>query len=68
MQDHTDLWKARDARNPKYQFGVEVEKSWFWYDNWLEEVRRHCQQEAAKAEKAAAAEAAKAAVVPAAKK
>jgi hypothetical protein len=42
MQTHTDLWKERDAKNSKYQFGVQVEGSWFWYETWLLEVRRHC--------------------------
>lgn len=44
MQHHTDLWKAKDAKNPKKQFGVEVEGSWFWYQPWVEEVRKHCQE------------------------
>jgi hypothetical protein len=44
MQDHTDLWKAKDAKNPKYQLGAEVEGSWFWYEPWLNEVRNHCQK------------------------
>jgi hypothetical protein len=43
MQQHTDLWKGRDARNSKYQFGTEVEGSWFWYESWIGEVRKHCQ-------------------------
>lgn len=43
MQHHIDLWKEKDARNPKKQFGVEVEGSWYWYDSWVQEVRRHCQ-------------------------
>ena len=59
MKDHTDLWKARDAKNPKYQYGVQVERYWYWYEKWMDEVRKHCQQEAAKAEKAAVAEAQK---------
>jgi hypothetical protein len=42
MTQHTDLWKSKDARNPKYQFGVQVEGSWFWYETWLTEVRKHC--------------------------
>jgi hypothetical protein len=42
MTQHTDLWKSQDARNPKYQFGVQVEGSWFWYETWLTEVRKHC--------------------------
>ncbi len=44
MQRHIDLWKARDARNPKYQFAVQVEGTWFWYEAWLAEVRKHCQE------------------------
>jgi hypothetical protein len=46
MQQHTDLWKAEDAKNPKYQYGVNVEGSWFWYENWLARVRKHCQDNA----------------------
>ncbi len=42
MKQHTDLWKNRDARNPKFQFGAYVEGSWFWYETWLSEVRKHC--------------------------
>ena len=47
MQHHTELWKAMDAKNPKHQWGVQVEGTWFWYESWLNEVRKHCQQNAA---------------------
>jgi len=47
MQHHIELWKAKDARNPKKQFGVQVEGSWFWYESWVEEVRKHCRENAA---------------------
>ena len=47
MQRHTDLWKERDARNPKFQFGTNVEGTWFWYESWLNEVRKHCHENAA---------------------
>jgi hypothetical protein len=47
MQRHTDLWKDRDAKNPKFQFGTNVEGHWFWYDSWLNEVRKHCEEHAA---------------------
>ena len=47
MQHHTELWKANDGRNPKYQFGTQVEGSWYWYEPWVNEVRRHCQENAA---------------------
>lgn len=42
MQRHVDLWKDKDAKNPKYQFGTDVEGNWFWYESWLTEVRNHC--------------------------
>jgi hypothetical protein len=42
MQHHTDLWKAKDGKNPSHQWGVQVEGTWFWYEGWLDEVRRHC--------------------------
>jgi hypothetical protein len=48
MQAHTDLWQARDAKNARYQFGAEVEGSWFWYESWLTEVRRYCEADAAR--------------------
>jgi hypothetical protein len=44
MQHHTDLWKDRDAKNPKHQLGAEVEGTWFWYEAWINEVRKHCQE------------------------
>lgn len=39
---HTELWKGKDAKNPKYHYGVNVVKTWYWYDNWLKEVEKHC--------------------------
>lgn len=42
MQHHTDLWKARDAKAAGKGLGVQVAKTWYWYDGWLEEVRKHC--------------------------
>lgn len=48
MHDHTTLWHSADAKNPAKGFGVMVQKTWYWYDSWVEEVRRHCQQNAAK--------------------
>jgi hypothetical protein len=42
MQRHTELWKAKDAKNPTRQLGTRVEGTWFWYESWLAEVRAHC--------------------------
>lgn len=46
MKSHTDLWKENDAKNPKKNFGAEVEKKWYWYDSWMTFVRNHCQEKA----------------------
>jgi hypothetical protein len=48
MTSHTDLWKEMDAKAPSKGFGVEVQKVWYWYDSWVEQVRKHCQENAAK--------------------
>lgn len=41
---HTQLWKKRKAKEPKLNYGVEVEGKWYWYKNWVDEVERHCQK------------------------
>lgn len=46
MHQHTELWKEMDARAPEKGFGVQVSKAWYWYDCWLEAVRRHCRERA----------------------
>lgn len=46
IHSHTELWQAKDAKNPKHQYGVEVEGAWFWYASWLPVVRSHCQENA----------------------
>lgn len=48
MSDHTTLWREADAKAPGKGFGVQVENSWYWYDNWLEFVRGHCESNAAR--------------------
>ena len=40
---HYLLWKEKDAKNPQKGFGTLVAKTWYWYDNWIEEVEKHCQ-------------------------
>ncbi len=48
IYSHMNLWKFMDAKNPSKGFGVEVQKIWYWYDSWVEQVRKHCQENAAK--------------------
>ena len=42
MHDHTQLWKAMDAKDPRKGYGVKVANNWYWYDRWLEQVKQHC--------------------------
>ena len=42
MTVHTELWKSLDAKNSAKGFGVQVAKTWYWYDAWLTEVRKYC--------------------------
>ena len=42
IHQHTQLWQKLDAKNPKKNYGVQVEKSWYWYSKWLDEVEKHC--------------------------
>lgn len=42
MYSHTQLWKQLDAKNESKGFGVSVAGFWYWYDNWLKEVEKHC--------------------------
>jgi hypothetical protein len=47
MQQHTNLWQEKDAKNAKYQYGTQVEGAWYWYESWVSEVRTHCEAHAA---------------------
>ena len=46
MAQHTDFWKSCDARNTSKGYGVQISKTWYWYDTWLTEVRKHCNENA----------------------
>lgn len=44
ITQHTDLWQQLDAKNPNKGYGVTVVKSWYWYENWVELVKQHCEK------------------------
>lgn len=44
MHYHTKLWKNKDAKNTKYNYGVLVARQWYWYDNWIDVVRDYCRE------------------------
>ncbi len=47
MHHHTLLWQEKDAKNPANGLGTTVEGNWYWYEPWLEQVRGHCNLNAA---------------------
>lgn len=40
---HCELWKSKDAKNPKKHYGTVIAGTWYWYENWLKEVIKHCE-------------------------
>jgi len=42
VNNHTDLWKSQNARDPEPRFGVWVGKQWYWYESWVDKVREYC--------------------------
>ena len=41
---HTQLWKRLDAKNPQKGYGTFVSNYWYWYENWIDEVRKYCKE------------------------
>ena len=46
MHHHTRLWKDVGAKDPKKGYGVEVAGTWYWYQTWIDFVRRYCEEHA----------------------
>ena len=47
IYSHTQLWKKLDAKNLGKGYGTEiVPGQWFWYERWIDIVRKHCQENA----------------------
>lgn len=42
MHHHTDLWKKLNAKEEGKGYGTDVSGTWYWYDKWVEEVKKHC--------------------------
>ena len=42
MHHHTEFWKKQDGKNPGKGYGVQIAQTWYWYDRWVDEVRKHC--------------------------
>lgn len=41
--DFIQLWKAQNAKDPSKGYGTLIVNTWYWYDNWIDVVRRHCE-------------------------
>lgn len=45
MHHHTNLKRELDATNPENGYGATIAgKYWHYYENWVDEVRRHCKE------------------------
>ena len=44
LHKHTQLWKEKGARDKGFSYGVQVAKTWYWYESWLNEVRKHLKE------------------------
>ena len=44
ITQHTNLWKALDAKDVAKGYGVQTESDgWRWYERWVDVVRGHCE-------------------------
>jgi hypothetical protein len=41
ISQHTWLWQNKNAK-ARPGFGIQIAKTWYWYDAWVEIVRAHC--------------------------
>ena len=44
LHRHTQLWKERGAKEKGSSYGVKVAKTWYWYESWLNEVRKYLKE------------------------
>jgi len=44
IHNHTDLWKGHDAKAKGKNYGVPIGKTWYWYEKWVDVVRKHCKE------------------------
>jgi hypothetical protein len=42
VSQHTKLWQSEGAKDPSKGYGTIVVKTWYWYDSWLNFVKKHC--------------------------
>ena len=42
---HVDFWKQEDAKDPAKGYGINVQGSWYWYENWVKRCVELCEAE-----------------------
>ena len=40
---HTRLWRRLNGKIPGKGYGVLIANKWYWYDRWIDEVRKYCE-------------------------
>ena len=49
QHQHTELWRTLEAKDEAKGYGVTMsDGQWYWYERWLDAVRQHCQENAAR--------------------
>jgi hypothetical protein len=48
LHAHSELWRSLNAKNPARGLGVLIATTWYWYSAWIETIRTHCQENAAR--------------------
>lgn len=43
VHQHTKLWQSENAKDVTKGYGIIVVKSWYWYDSWLNFVKKYCE-------------------------
>lgn len=43
MHQHIQLWKSEDAKDSSKGYGVQIEKTWYWYESWFLYVKQYCE-------------------------
>jgi hypothetical protein len=44
LHHHAQFWKVKNAKAKGKGYGVEVANTWYWYESWLDEVKKHCKE------------------------
>lgn len=44
LHQHAKLWRNEDAKNASKGYGILIEKTWYWYENWFYFVKSYCEK------------------------